>query len=137
MMLSLNVPEDVYNRALRIAEETSQPVEQILLDHLRRLPDAYPGLPDDEQEELKALRSLSDDALWAIAREQMPSDVQERMHILMDANNHGAISDEEYAELSGYVERGNRLMVRKAEAAGILMEHGYPFTQQDFKPRDE
>lgn len=51
-MLSLNVPEDVYNRALRIAEETSQPVEQILLDHLRRLPDAYPGLPNDEQEEI-------------------------------------------------------------------------------------
>lgn len=59
------------------------------------------------------------------------------MQILMDANNHGMITDAEYAELSTYVERGNRLMVRKAEAAGILMERGYPFTQQDFKPRDE
>ena len=40
-------------------------------------------------------------------------------------------------KLEGYVARGNRLMVRKAEAAGILMERGHAFTQQNFKSQHE
>ena len=85
--------------------------------------------------ELDALKALSDDTLWTIAREQMPDDVQARMQVLMDRNSLGQISDDEYRELETLVEHGNRLMVRKAEAAGILMERGYKFTQQDFKPK--
>jgi hypothetical protein len=134
---TLTVPDDVYNRARRIAEETSQPVEQVLLEHLKNLPEPLPALPPDEQQELDALKHLSDDTLWTIAREQMPQDIQNRMQLLMDKNSLGTISDEEYQELAAYVERGNRLMVRKAEAAGILMERGHKFTQKDFRPKDE
>ena len=93
---TLSVPEEVYRRARRIAEETAQPVEQVLIDHLKHLPDSFAALPPDEQEELAALRHLSDDALWTIAAEQMPHDVQERMQILMDANSLGTITPEEY-----------------------------------------
>jgi hypothetical protein len=67
----------------------------------------------------------------------MPQDAQDRMQALMDKNSLGTITDEEYKELEGYVERGNRLMVRKAEAAGILMERGHTFTRKDFTPEDE
>jgi hypothetical protein len=129
----LTVPPEVYRRARRIARKTSQQVEQVLIDHLKTLSEPLPLLPPDEQEELDALRHLSDDALWTIAREQMPANVQARMQILMDKNNFGTIQADEYAELEQYVESGNRLMVRKAEAAGILMERGHKFTQQDFK----
>jgi hypothetical protein len=132
----LTVPEEVIERARRIAEETAQPVEQVLLDHLKNLVAPLPALPPDEQEELDALKHLSDHALWTIAREQMPRDIQDRMQILMDKNNFGTISEPEYSELEAYVERGNRLMVRKAEAAGLLTERGYTFTQSDFKPND-
>lgn len=126
---TLTIPEEVYSRARRIADETAQPVEQILIDHLKNLPDPLPALPPDEQEELNALKHLSDDALWTIAREQMPQDIQDKMQILMDKNSLGTINDAEYAELEKSVERGNRLMVRKAEAAGILMARGHLFTQ--------
>ena len=132
---TLTVPEEVYSRARRIAEETAQPVEQVLLAHLKNLPEPLPVLPPDEQEELEALQHLSDDALWTIAREHMPEDVQERLQVLMDKHSLGTIRDEEYQELEGYVARGNRLMVRKAAAAGILMERGHAFTQKNFKPQ--
>lgn len=46
------------------------------------------------------------------------------MQVLMDKNNFGTITDDEYRELEEDVERGNRLMVRKAEATGILMGRG-------------
>ena len=134
---TLTIPQEVYVRAQQIAEETDQPVDQVLIDYLRTLSAPLPLLPPDEQAELEALKHLSDDALWTIAHEQMPQDVQDRMQMLMDRNNLGTISDEEYRELESYVERGNRLMVCKAEAAGLLMERGHQFTRQDFKPRDE
>jgi hypothetical protein len=40
----------------------------------------------------------------------------------------------EQAELDSLVERADRLMLRKAEAASILTQRGYPVTQKDFKP---
>ncbi|MFN8372792.1 MAG: hypothetical protein U0694_07940 [Anaerolineae bacterium] len=133
---TLTVPEDVYERARQIAQDTAQSIDQVMLDHLKT-PIPLPTLPPHEQAELDALQHLSDDALWTIAREQMPESSQTLMQTLMDKNNLGTISDSEYAELEEWVARGNRLMLRKAEAAAILMERGHAFTQQDFKPQDE
>lgn len=96
--------------------------QQVLLDHLQTLSPPLPALPPDEQAELDALKHLSDDTLWTIAREQMPDNVQARAHELMDKNSHGEISSEEYTELEKLVERSDRLMVRKAEAAALLRE---------------
>ena len=133
----LNLPEDISVRAHQIADTTSQPVEQVLLNHLKSLSAPLPALPLDEQAELDALQHLSDDALWTIAAEQMPDSAQSRMQNLMDRNSRGPITDEEYHELEALVERGNRLMVRKAEAAVLLNQRGHLFTQQDFRQKRE
>ena len=39
---------------------------------------------------------------------------------------------EEHAELEKLVERGDRLMLWKAEAAALLRKRGYTFTQKNF-----
>jgi len=131
-LIILEVPEDISVRAREIAETVAQPVEQLLLDHLKTLAPPLPVLPPDTQVELDALQHLSDDALWTIAREQMPEDVQARAHALMDKNSGNVMTDEEHAELEKLVERGDRLMLRKAEAAALLRKRGYTFTQKDF-----
>lgn len=66
----------------------------------------------------------------------MPDDVQMRAHELMDKNSLGRITSNEYAELEKLVERGDRLMVRKAEAAVLLIQRGYSFSQKDFRPHE-
>jgi hypothetical protein len=131
----LTIPDDISARARRIAESTEQPVEQVLLDYLKNISEPLPTLPPDDQAELDALRHLSDDALWTIAREQMVQTLQDRAHELMNKNSLGTITDDQFAELEQLVERGDRLMLRKAEAAVLLKERGYDFTQQDFKPQ--
>ena len=69
------------NRARQIAAGTAQSVEAVLLQQLQEAFVApLPALPPDEQRELEALTSLSDEALWTLAREQMAPDKQERMH---------------------------------------------------------
>ena len=133
----LVLPDDISARARQIAETTSQPVEQVLLDYLKTLAVPLPELPPAEQAELEALHHLSDDALWTIAREQMPDDVQLYAHELMEKNSLGTITEAEHDELTLLVERGDRLMLRKAEAAAILRENGHPFLQKDFKPLHE
>lgn len=52
---------------------------------------------------------MSDDALWIIAREQMPEDVQERPQVLLSKNALETIRDKEYQELKGYVVCGDHL----------------------------
>jgi hypothetical protein len=133
----LTLPEDISELARRIAATTAQPVEQVLLDHLKTLTIPLPNLPSDIQAELDALKNLSDDTLWTIAREQIPEDVQTRAQTLMDRNNSGEIAPEEYTELETLTHRADRLMLRKAEAAAILRQRGHEFSQADFKPTHE
>ena len=83
----LTVPEEVYARARQIAEETSQLVDEVMMEYLRTLSTPLPTLPPNEEAELDALHNLSDDALWTIAREQMTDDLQIRMQDLMDKNS--------------------------------------------------
>jgi hypothetical protein len=108
-----------------------------LIDHLKTLSNPLSALPPEERAELDALHQLSDDALWTFARDQMPPDVETRAHELMNKNTGGLITDDEQIELEKLVERADRLMLRKAEAAAILSARGYPFTQQDFTSQHE
>lgn len=126
----LTVPENISDIARTLAQQTAKPAEQVLLEYLETL--SLPALPPDEQAELDALKRLSDDTLWTIAREQMPEAAQGRAQFLMDKNDRHTISDVEYDELQQLVERADRLMVRKAEAASILKSRKHSFTQDDF-----
>jgi hypothetical protein len=73
----LTVPDELAERARAVAAVRARSVEALLLDYLNTL--ALPALPADQQAELDALGALSDDALFTIAREQVPADVQ-RVH---------------------------------------------------------
>ena len=134
-LIILKVPEDIAVRARQVAATVAQPVEQLLLNHLKTFAASLPVLPPDTQAELDALQHLSDDALGTIAREQMLEDVQARAPTLMDQNSRRVMTDEEHAELEQLVERGDRLMLRKAQAATLLRQRGYPFTQKDFQAK--
>lgn len=136
--ITLTVPDYVYDQAERVAKATAQPIETILRKRLEEVyADPRSRLPLDEQAELDALKHLSDEALWTIAREQMPRSRQERMQMLMEGNSKGKITATEYEELSRLVEQGQRLTLRKAQAADLLMDRGYQVTAKDMSPANE
>jgi hypothetical protein len=131
--VTVTLPEALYAPIREIAEAKSQSVERVLIDQLQSvLSVKLPSLPSDEESELAAFKFLSDDTLHNIAHEQMPMRLQEQMQSLMDRNSLGTITSQEYKELSLLVERGQRLTLRKAWAAGVLMERGYKITGDDF-----
>lgn len=129
--ITLQIPEHIYERAQQVAETTDQPLEAVFLHELENA--FLPPLPEDEEAELSALNYLSDEALWTIAREQMPSPRQERMQGLMDGNTKGTLSEAEYQELEHLVEQGQRLMLRKGKAAALLTERGYKVTRESLR----
>ncbi len=132
----LTVPDDVVRRARRLAEQSSLPVERVLIEHLRTLPTALPPLPPEEEAELEALGHLSDDTLWTIAREQMEPEVQERLQALMDKNTQGKLNAGDADQLEQLVDRGLRLTLRKSAAAALLIERGFSISPETLTPRD-
>jgi hypothetical protein len=119
--LLVNVPDDVYHRLQQMAQASAQSIEAVLVNQLTTsLP--LDELSPDEASELAALRHLSDDALWTIAREQMPEAVQSRLSDLMTRNTRGKLSSSEREELEALAQRSDRLMLRKAEAGALLTQ---------------
>ncbi len=131
----LTVPDDVVYRARQLAEQSQRPVDRILIEHLRTLPVVLPTLPEDEEAELAALIHLTDDTLWTIAQEQMSSENQERLQLLMDRHSLG-LATAERDELAQLVERSERLMLRKSMAAALLAERGYSVSPTDLNSRE-
>lgn len=78
------------------------------------------------QAEQRALRYLSDDALKTIAAEQMLAADQAQLSTLMEKNSQGQLTAQEQEALTILTERGDRLMLRKAEAAALLAQRGRP-----------
>ena len=124
--MEITIPEDLSARLSQLANRRQQSVETILSDRLfTALDEELDNLPTDEQAELRALHHLSDDALRFIAAEQMTPENQTLLSQLMVRNSEGALSQTEQATLAALVERGDRLMLRKAETTAILANRGY------------
>lgn len=135
---TIPIPDQLYEKAQRIAEQTAQSVDAIIG---KRLADAfdYPliELPADERAELHALEYLSDDALWTIAREQFQAAKQARLSALMRNNSNGSITPNEHEELTQLVEDGDRLTLRKATAMRLLMQRGCIIHPDQLKAENE
>ena len=128
MAMQITIPNDGSNQFESYADRLKRRTETVIVERLRAtLDEPIHALPLDEQAELAALRSLSTDALIAIASEQLQPAVQQRLDELMRQNSLGKISAAELSELEVIVERVDRLTLRKAEAMSLLQERGVAF----------
>jgi hypothetical protein len=128
--VTLVISERLLKTARQLAAATAQPLEDVLRQYLENSLALAP-LPSDQKAELHALRSLSDDTLWTIAAEQMPALAQARRSTLLALNARDVISEAELAELDELLARGDRLMLRKAEAVAILTARGHHIVSED------
>jgi hypothetical protein len=134
----ISIPNTLYEKAQHLAQQTSQSVDDVICTRLEgALDQPMLDLPSDERAELQAMSYLSDDTLWTIAREQMQPELQNLLSQLMDKNSTGAISEEEFRDLSELVERGQRLTLRKAQAMKLLLDRGYSVSLDELHPAYE
>jgi hypothetical protein len=132
------IPDSLYAKAERLAQESSQPVNDLIIARLEgAFAEPSIKIPPDERAELQAMKYLSDDTLWTIAREQMSLNSQERTSLLLTKNQSGTISETELTELAELVERGDKLMLRKSQALRYLAERGHTIQGDALKPDNE
>ena len=67
-VLTLELPEDVYERVRRAAKGMNQPVEKALVDIVRAATPSLEKVPPEYRAELESLEDLGDDELWRISR---------------------------------------------------------------------
>ena len=75
------------------------------------------GLPPDVMQDLTALESLDDQALWRVMLETVPLDQQHQLHDLLTRNQAGLLTDPEREQLAILQQQADRIMLRKARAA--------------------
>jgi len=127
--MQIQLPENLSSRLRQLAARRQEPVEKIVEERLfTALDKELDELPTAEQAELRALHHLSDDALRAIAGEQMSADNQAQISQLMNGQSKGTLTQDQQELLAALVDRGEQLMLRKAEAAAILVRRGYEGT---------
>ncbi len=132
----LTVPKEIVDRAQAIADRDARSVDDVLVNYLYGIQTDRPILEPDEESELAGLALLTDDALWTMAREVLPPDMQAEMQKLMDDNDDGTISDSDFSRLEHLVDRSQRLMVRKGAAMAHLKERGHSLDEFTYKQLD-
>ena len=81
--------------------------------------------PAEFQDDLAALATLDDDALWEIARSQLSAGDVTRLEWLQEENADNALTGSERAELAARTAEADRFMRRKACAADLLQRRGH------------
>jgi len=122
--ITLTLPDDVLQPAQRVAQATQQSIEELLVTALQAALPTLKGLPPDVIQNLTALESLNDQALWQVMLETVLLDQQHRLHDLLARNQEGTLSDSEREQLAILQQQADLVMLRKARAAVLLRFRG-------------
>jgi len=125
--ISLELPDTTLERYRHGAAAAGKALEVFLVDRLEEVaPPATDDLPASVREELAALEALDDDALFEVARTELPEDQQRLYRDLMERNGQGTATSEETETLHALGEEARRLTLRKSHAYLLLKWRGHP-----------
>ena len=125
--MTLTLPEDLYEQLAAQAQASARSVDEVVVQTLVRSlsPQIEDDLPLSLQEELKAMASLSDEALWQIARGSMNRDKLALYDVLLERHLANTLTPEGQTWLTRLREEAEALMLRKAHAYTLLQNRGH------------
>ena len=115
-VLTLELPEDIYERVRRAAKGMNQPVEKALVNIVRAATPSLEKVPAEYRAELEAMEDLGDEELWRISRSRLAPAKQRRLERLLDKNQRGELTDRERQALGGLRAMADRLMLQRSYA---------------------
>ena len=124
-VLTVELPEDIYERVRRAAKGMNQPVEKALVDIVRAATPSLEKVPAEYRAELESMEDLGDDELWGISRSRFATAKQRRMQRLLDKNQLGELTDRERRAMTELRSDGDRLMLRRSYAGLLLKYRGH------------
>jgi hypothetical protein len=123
--LTLELPEDIYERVRRAAKGMNQPMEKALVNIVRAATPSLEKVPAEYRTELEAMEDLGDEDLWRILRGRPAAAKQRRLEGLLDKSQRGSLTERQTQALSVLRADGDRLMLRGAYAALLLKYRGH------------
>jgi paraquat-inducible protein B len=125
-LITLQLPEDLYQRLNHTAQATQQPLEAVILRAITTgSPPDWDDVPAELQPDLAALDRLNDEALWEIARSRKTAADLERYDDLLERNREHTITSDERSELTALRQEADRFMICKAQASALLRWRGH------------
>jgi hypothetical protein len=124
-VLTLELPEEVYERVRRAAKEMKQPVEKALVSIVRAATPSLEKVPPEYRAALEALEDLSDDDLWKVSERRWTPAKQRRMAELLERNRRGKLADREIQALTKLRAEADRLMLERSYAFLLLKYRGH------------
>ncbi len=112
--VTLALPDEVYQRAQRVAQATQRPLEEVVIEWIR--PPVQVQLPE--------LEHLSNDELLQAARATLPPEHTHRLQDLLAAQQQRSLSADEQREAVALVEQEDLVTLRKARALVLLKHRG-------------
>jgi hypothetical protein len=124
--ITLEIPENLYQRFVKTAKATKRPLEEIMLQVLKvGSPPVLDDIPEQYRGELTDLDQLEDQNLWEIATNKKVSKDLEIYDILLTKNKESLLTKKEQLELSKLRQESEIFMLRKAHAMALLHWRGY------------
>ena len=122
--ITLNLPEDVYNRALLLAQLIGRDLTDVLVEAISLSLSSTSPINESDRDRAEQLKSLSDREIMAMSELQMESEQDLRLSQLLSKQQADTLSEAERPELWRVVQIYQTLLVKKAVALREAVERG-------------
>jgi len=120
MEVTLNLPENVYHQAARLAQLLNRDVPHVLADTLTG---ALASLGTSAVD-LTPIAELSDNELLGVAELRISAEPGERLGVLLEHQQSGPLNELERSELAALMQIYHECLVRKAQALREAVRRG-------------
>ena len=120
--ISIELPEELYERIQQIATRSQSSLEMALLEGMSWL---YTTVPSDRAATFKKLRTLSEVRLWAVVYQRLHPRDDARLQSLSDAVNQAELPAEKQAEMEVLLRLVDYQMLLRSEALLLLKQRGH------------
>lgn len=134
-VVTLSLPESVYEQIRRAAEKSHRPIHEVLVEAVSAAAPVVDTPQPTLRSALAQMTYLNDAALWQAARATMTLDQRERLAELHTAQQRRALAPEEQAEEQALLALYRETLLVRAQAAVLLKQRGYDVSDlSQFEP---
>ncbi len=118
MQVTVNLPEETYRRAKRLAQLTRREVADVLADTLSL------SLPSLTEGKAPAMQDMTDAQVIALTKLQLSANEDERLGELLDKQQAGELTDDEHPDLNRLMQVYQEGLLLKSEALAEAVSRG-------------
>jgi hypothetical protein len=124
-VVTLKLPEEIYERVRRAAKGMKQPVEKALVSIVKAATPSLEKVPLEYRPELEAMEDLADEDLWEAAESVLAPAQERQLANLLDKNQRHHLTEREQRQLSALRAAADSLMLRRSYAYLLLKYRGH------------